>query len=131
MDSKIISLEKSVKPQGNGGMVVLPKSWIGKQVKVVLLESLQNLKYNLKQKCEGNHRLTAIWIEGKLEIIRQEQLVGREYTTAGAEWYSDQEIPDKLQDIPFESGYCRKEIDGETGDVLYYIEDELGLEYPL
>lgn len=29
---------KAVKPQGNGGMVVLPKSWIGKQVKIMLLE---------------------------------------------------------------------------------------------
>lgn len=32
-------IEKTVKPSGNSGRVYLPKDWIGKRVKVVLLES--------------------------------------------------------------------------------------------
>jgi len=31
---------KTAKPQGNGAMAQLPKSWVGKRVKVVLLEPL-------------------------------------------------------------------------------------------
>ena len=31
-------LDKSVKPMGNSGGVHLPKNWIGKKVKVLLLE---------------------------------------------------------------------------------------------
>jgi len=33
-------LEKTVKPQGNGAMVLVPKAWVGKRVKVVLVEPL-------------------------------------------------------------------------------------------
>lgn len=34
------SIDKIVKPQGNGAMVLVPKSWIGKRVKVILMESI-------------------------------------------------------------------------------------------
>ena len=33
-------IEKPVKSSGNSGRVYVPKSWVGKKVKVVLLESL-------------------------------------------------------------------------------------------
>ena len=42
MEVKIENAEeviiKTVKPHGNGANVLVPKAWIGKQVKVVLLE---------------------------------------------------------------------------------------------
>lgn len=31
-------IEKKVKPQGNGAMVLVPKQWIGKLVKIILLD---------------------------------------------------------------------------------------------
>ena len=31
-------IEKPVKPSGNSGRVYVPKNWIGKKVKIVLLE---------------------------------------------------------------------------------------------
>ncbi|MEN6291708.1 MAG: DUF2080 family transposase-associated protein [Methanobacterium sp.] len=34
----IDELEKTVKPQGHTGRIYLPVSWIGKRVKVLLLE---------------------------------------------------------------------------------------------
>jgi putative transposon-encoded protein len=34
------SIEKTVKPQGNGAMILVPKSWTGKRVKVILIEPL-------------------------------------------------------------------------------------------
>jgi len=33
-------IEKTVKPSGNSGRVYVPKEWIGKKVKVFLLESI-------------------------------------------------------------------------------------------
>lgn len=33
-------VEKTVKPEGNSGRVYVPKSWVGKRVKVVLIEPL-------------------------------------------------------------------------------------------
>ena len=33
-------VEKTVKPEGNSGRVYIPRSWVGKRVKVVLLEPL-------------------------------------------------------------------------------------------
>lgn len=35
-------VEKSVKLSGNSGRVYVPKEWVGKRVKVFLLESLTN-----------------------------------------------------------------------------------------
>lgn len=34
-------IEKVVKPSGNSGRVYVPIDWVGKKVKVVLLESLE------------------------------------------------------------------------------------------
>jgi len=34
-------IEKTVKPSGNSGRVYVPIDWVGKKVKVVLLEPLQ------------------------------------------------------------------------------------------
>lgn len=34
------TINKTVKPEGNSGRVYIPRSWIGKRVKVVLLEPL-------------------------------------------------------------------------------------------
>lgn len=34
------SMDKTVKPQGNGAMAQVPKAWVGRRVKVVLLEPL-------------------------------------------------------------------------------------------
>ncbi len=34
------SIDKTVKPQGNGAMVLVPKNWTGKRVKVILIEPL-------------------------------------------------------------------------------------------
>ena len=36
-------LEKVVKEGGNSGRVYLPKSWVGKRVKIILLEPPNNL----------------------------------------------------------------------------------------
>jgi len=33
-------IEKIVKPSGNSGRVYVPKGWVGKRVKVVLLETV-------------------------------------------------------------------------------------------
>lgn len=33
-------IEKTVKPQGNSGRVYLPPSWIGKRVKIILIEPI-------------------------------------------------------------------------------------------
>jgi len=38
-------LEKTVKPQGNGAMVGVPKSWTGMKVKVVLIEPINEHHY--------------------------------------------------------------------------------------
>lgn len=35
-------IEKTVKPSGNSGRVYVPKDWIGKKVKVFLLEPVAN-----------------------------------------------------------------------------------------
>ena len=34
------SIDKTVKPQGNGAMVLIPKKWVGKRVKVILIEPI-------------------------------------------------------------------------------------------
>lgn len=34
--------EMMVKPSGTSGRVYVPKSWVGKKVKVILLEPLEN-----------------------------------------------------------------------------------------
>ncbi len=124
------SIEKTVKPEGNSGRVYVPKVWIGKRVKIFLLES-DELPYLLKQKIIGNHRLTVIWVSGEIRIIRQEQLVNNKWTTAGANWYTEEEIIKKVKDEPSETGKCKEEIIGETGDVVYVVKDELGIEYYL
>jgi len=33
-------IEKIVKPSGNSGRIYVPKDWVGKRVKVVLLETV-------------------------------------------------------------------------------------------
>ena len=38
IDNALESITKTVKPQGNGAMVILPKKWIGKNVQITLLE---------------------------------------------------------------------------------------------
>ncbi|VVB51502.1 Uncharacterised protein [uncultured archaeon] len=35
-------IEKTVKVSGNSGRVYVPKEWVGKKVKVFLLESISN-----------------------------------------------------------------------------------------
>ena len=35
-------IEKVVKPAGNSGRVYVPNNWIGKKVKILLIESLEN-----------------------------------------------------------------------------------------
>lgn len=35
-------IEKTVKPSGNSGRIYVPKEWIGKRVKVFLLEPVAN-----------------------------------------------------------------------------------------
>jgi putative transposon-encoded protein len=35
-------IEKVVKEGGNSGRIYVPKSWIGKKVKIILLEPLEN-----------------------------------------------------------------------------------------
>jgi len=42
-------IEKPVKSSGNSGRVYVPKSWVGKKVKVVLLESLTDNNYDAGQ----------------------------------------------------------------------------------
>ena len=37
-------IEKTVKASGNSGRVYVPKEWVGKRVKVMLLEPIQNDK---------------------------------------------------------------------------------------
>jgi putative transposon-encoded protein len=37
-------IEKTVKSSGNSGRVYVPKEWIGKRVKVLLLESLDKVE---------------------------------------------------------------------------------------
>ena len=39
-------IEKTVKPSGNSGRVYVPKDWVGKRVKVVLLESVIDDKFD-------------------------------------------------------------------------------------
>jgi putative transposon-encoded protein len=39
-------IEKFVKPSGNSGRVYVPKEWVGKRVKVFLLESLKDTEQN-------------------------------------------------------------------------------------
>ena len=39
-------IEKTVKNSGNSGRVYVPVDWVGKKVKVVLLESLQSESSN-------------------------------------------------------------------------------------
>ncbi len=34
------SIEKNVKPYGNGAHVNIPKQWLGKRVKVILIEPI-------------------------------------------------------------------------------------------
>jgi putative transposon-encoded protein len=34
-------VDKTVKPAGHSGRIYLPKTWVGKRVKVVLLEELE------------------------------------------------------------------------------------------
>ncbi len=36
------AIDRIVKPSGNSGRVYLPKDWIGKKVKVLLLEPINN-----------------------------------------------------------------------------------------
>jgi putative transposon-encoded protein len=31
-------IQKTVKPSGNGAMVYIPKEWIGKRVKIILID---------------------------------------------------------------------------------------------
>jgi hypothetical protein len=124
------SIEKTVKAHGNSARVLVPKSWMGKRVKVFLLES-EELPYLLKQKVVGGHRLTVVWVSGEIAIVRQEQLVNNKWTTAGANWYTKEQIINEVKDVEGETGKCRKEVIGETGDVVYVAKDELGLEYYL
>jgi putative transposon-encoded protein len=35
-------IEKTVKPSGNSGRIYVPKEWVGKKVKVLLLEPINN-----------------------------------------------------------------------------------------
>lgn len=35
-------IEKTVKPSGNSGRVYVPKEWVGKKVKIFLLEQVAN-----------------------------------------------------------------------------------------
>jgi putative transposon-encoded protein len=37
-------IERPVKPMGNSGGIYLPKDWIGKQVKILLLDSVGDEK---------------------------------------------------------------------------------------
>jgi putative transposon-encoded protein len=37
-------IEKTVKTSGNSGRVYVPKEWVGKRVKVILLETISNRK---------------------------------------------------------------------------------------
>jgi putative transposon-encoded protein len=36
------AIEKTVKPQGNGAMALVPKQWVGKQVQIILLDTCSN-----------------------------------------------------------------------------------------
>ena len=36
-------IEKTVKPSGNSGRVYVPTDWVGKKVKILLLESLNKI----------------------------------------------------------------------------------------
>ena len=38
------AIDRTVKPSGNSGRVYLPKNWVGKKVKVLLLEPLEEEK---------------------------------------------------------------------------------------
>ncbi len=38
------AIDRVVKPSGNSGRVYLPKDWVGKKVKVLLLEPLEGEK---------------------------------------------------------------------------------------
>lgn len=35
------TIDKEVKAQGNSGAIYVPKSWVGKKVRVLLLEALE------------------------------------------------------------------------------------------
>lgn len=39
------AIDRIVKPSGNSGRVYLPKSWVGKKVKILLLEPLEEDRY--------------------------------------------------------------------------------------
>lgn len=41
-------IEKTARPHGNGAAVSVPKAWVGKRVKVVLLEPLDSFSTSLK-----------------------------------------------------------------------------------
>jgi putative transposon-encoded protein len=41
-------LEKTVKASGNSGRVYVPKEWVGRKVKVMLLEPLKNGDFSEK-----------------------------------------------------------------------------------
>lgn len=43
-------IEKTVKPSGNSGRVYVPREWIGKKVKVFLLESITDNENGEKRK---------------------------------------------------------------------------------
>jgi len=36
------AIDRVVKPSGNSGRIYLPKNWVGKKVKVLLLEPINN-----------------------------------------------------------------------------------------
>jgi putative transposon-encoded protein len=48
-------IEKVVKPSGNSGRVYIPVEWVGKKVKVVLLEPLHS-----EESSSGNDRVGAV-----------------------------------------------------------------------
>lgn len=124
------TIEKTVKPQGNGAMVLVPKNWIGKRVKVILLGSDYNLHYTRKERITGNHRLTVLTVQDKIVSIKQEQLVNGKWTRTGTNWYNNDEILKLIdEESTKEEGICKKEVISDTGDVVYVTRDELGLEY--
>lgn len=46
-------IEKTVKPSGNSGRVYVPIDWVGKKVKVVLLEALSTDEDSNRNEGEG------------------------------------------------------------------------------
>lgn len=128
---------KTVKPQGNGAMILVPKDWIGKEVIVILDEDEKMEKVNYKiYEHKNSHRVRGVKVEGQQGwwITSQAQWVNNHWETAGCNYYNQEQIETILNteaEVVEEGKAFLQKLDDPDLEGKYVLIgfDENGLEY--